>query len=216
MIRVRALASGAFPTAEAALAAGEITVEHLDHLIRFHASLSAAVHPDVWAGHEPNLVAIACEHPPLRFARALHRAVGPRLDPDGYLPSEKELTQPQNRLHLTWCRNGRLLFHGELDHEVAVLFTAYLEPYLTRRPAAEDGVDLRSIDGLYCPIEGGPDLLPVSVSEARRLACDCRIVPITLSVDSLPLDIGQATRTIPAHIRRSVVDRDQGCAFPGV
>jgi hypothetical protein len=113
-----------------------------------------------------------------------------------------------------------------------VLFAAYLEPYLARRPASEDGVDLRSIeqrrgdgraewialgrDGLYSPIEGGPDLLPVSVSEARRLACDCRIVPITLSADSLPLDIGQATRTIPAHIRRSVVDRDQGCAFPGV
>jgi hypothetical protein len=152
-------------------------------------------------------------------------------------------------------RNGRLLFSGEFEHEVAVLFAAYIEPYMRRRSANGDGVDLRSAEqrrgdgmaewialgreGVYSPIEGGeraqvtvtvgldqlisglgtatlgPDLLPISVSEARRLACDCRIVPITLSADSLPLDIAQATRNIPAHIRRSVVDRDQGCAFPG-
>jgi hypothetical protein len=61
----------------------------------------------------------------------------------------------------------------------------------------------------------GPDQLPFSVSEARRLACDCSIVPIVLSADSVPLDIGRASRTIPVNIRRAVVHRDKGCAFPG-
>ncbi|MGB6456169.1 MAG: HNH endonuclease signature motif containing protein, partial [Streptosporangiaceae bacterium] len=32
---------------------------------------------------------------------------------------------------------------------------------------------------------------------------------------SLPLDIGAATDTIPAHIRRAVTRRDQHCRFPG-
>ena len=32
---------------------------------------------------------------------------------------------------------------------------------------------------------------------------------------SLPLDVGTATETIPAHIRRAVAHRDQHCRFPG-
>jgi hypothetical protein len=32
---------------------------------------------------------------------------------------------------------------------------------------------------------------------------------------SLPLDIGAATDTIPAHLRRLVIARDRGCRFPG-
>jgi hypothetical protein len=32
---------------------------------------------------------------------------------------------------------------------------------------------------------------------------------------SLPLDVGQATKTIPAHLRRAVIARDRCCRFPG-
>jgi len=32
---------------------------------------------------------------------------------------------------------------------------------------------------------------------------------------SLPLDVGTATETIPAHLRRAVTVRDRGCRFPG-
>jgi hypothetical protein len=32
---------------------------------------------------------------------------------------------------------------------------------------------------------------------------------------SLPLDIGRATDTIPAHLRRAAAVRDRGCRFPG-
>jgi hypothetical protein len=31
---------------------------------------------------------------------------------------------------------------------------------------------------------------------------------------SLPLDVGAATETIPAHLRRAVIARDQHCRFP--
>jgi hypothetical protein len=34
-------------------------------------------------------------------------------------------------------------------------------------------------------------------------------------VVSLPLDVGAATSTIPAHLRRAVIRRDRHCAFPG-
>jgi hypothetical protein len=36
-----------------------------------------------------------------------------------------------------------------------------------------------------------------------------------LSAVSLPLDVGPATETIPAHLRRAVTTRHPHCAFPG-
>ena len=35
------------------------------------------------------------------------------------------------------------------------------------------------------------------------------------STPSQPLDLGRATRTIPAHLRTAVIQRDQHCQFPG-
>jgi hypothetical protein len=42
-----------------------------------------------------------------------------------------------------------------------------------------------------------------------------RLAPGTIASVSLPLDIGAATGTIPAHLRRAVAVRDRGCRFPG-
>jgi 5-methylcytosine-specific restriction protein A len=54
-----------------------------------------------------------------------------------------------------------------------------------------------------------------SPSQLRLLACDRGIVPAVLGTSAEPLDIGRATPTIPAGIRRAVTIRDQGCAHPG-
>jgi Domain of unknown function (DUF222) len=56
---------------------------------------------------------------------------------------------------------------------------------------------------------------PLSASEARRWACDAKIIPIVLGGASEPLDVGRAMRTVPLSIRRALVARDRGCAFPG-
>jgi hypothetical protein len=42
-----------------------------------------------------------------------------------------------------------------------------------------------------------------------------RLLPGTPASVSLPLDVGTATDTIPAHLRRAVAVRDRGCRFPG-
>ncbi|MBV9141377.1 MAG: DUF222 domain-containing protein [Pseudonocardiales bacterium] len=55
----------------------------------------------------------------------------------------------------------------------------------------------------------------VSASEARRWACDAKIIPVVLGGASEPLDVGRAMRTIPLSLRRALVARDRGCAFPG-
>ncbi|MGH3865237.1 MAG: DUF222 domain-containing protein [Pseudonocardiaceae bacterium] len=55
----------------------------------------------------------------------------------------------------------------------------------------------------------------ISARDARRLACDCKLIPVVLGGDSEPLDVGRAMRTVPLGIRRVLVARDRGCSFPG-
>ena len=56
---------------------------------------------------------------------------------------------------------------------------------------------------------------PISAAAARRLACDAGIIPLVLGTKSEPLDIGRASRIVPTGLRRALIARDQGCAFPG-
>lgn len=55
----------------------------------------------------------------------------------------------------------------------------------------------------------------LSAADARRWACDAKIIPVVLGGNSEPLDVGRAMRTVPLAIRRALVARDRGCAFPG-
>ncbi len=55
----------------------------------------------------------------------------------------------------------------------------------------------------------------VGPAVARRLLCDCDVIPAVLGSAGEPLDIGRATRVWPAAIRRAVGLRDGGCIFPG-
>jgi hypothetical protein len=55
----------------------------------------------------------------------------------------------------------------------------------------------------------------LSASAARRWACDAKVIPVVLGGASEPLDVGRAMRTVPLSLRRALVVRDGGCAFPG-
>lgn len=68
-------------------------------------------------------------------------------------------------------------------------------------------------DGLQQALLHGAGLLDAAT--ARRLACDCKLIPAVLGTDSEPLDIGRTNYTVPIAIRRALILRDRGCAFPG-
>uniref|UniRef100_UPI0039BFA9EC HNH endonuclease signature motif containing protein n=1 Tax=Lentzea alba TaxID=2714351 RepID=UPI0039BFA9EC len=55
----------------------------------------------------------------------------------------------------------------------------------------------------------------VSADQVRQLACSAGIIPLVLGTQSQPLDVGRKARTFTAGIRRLLVTRDRGCAFPG-
>jgi hypothetical protein len=53
----------------------------------------------------------------------------------------------------------------------------------------------------------------VSAETLRRVACDCGLVAVSHHGEKL--DIGGRARSIPPAIRRALMVRDRGCAFPG-
>jgi hypothetical protein len=55
---------------------------------------------------------------------------------------------------------------------------------------------------------------PLHPTAIRKIACDADIIPVLLGSDSRVLDIGRTTRIFPPHIRKALIARDQGCAFP--
>ncbi|MPY80416.1 MAG: DUF222 domain-containing protein [Actinophytocola sp.] len=54
---------------------------------------------------------------------------------------------------------------------------------------------------------------PVTAEQARRLACDARIVPAVLGSNSEILDLGRETRTATRAQRRALAARDGGCVM---
>ncbi|MGH3824453.1 MAG: DUF222 domain-containing protein [Pseudonocardiaceae bacterium] len=54
----------------------------------------------------------------------------------------------------------------------------------------------------------------LAAAEARRLACDCCVVPMVLGSDSMPLDVGRQQRLATPALRDALAQRDKGCSFP--
>jgi hypothetical protein len=54
----------------------------------------------------------------------------------------------------------------------------------------------------------------ISPAAARRLACDAGLLPVVLGGAGQPLDVGRQRRLFTGPLRRAVLIRDRGCAFP--
>ncbi|MGA4727612.1 DUF222 domain-containing protein [Micromonospora taraxaci] len=57
--------------------------------------------------------------------------------------------------------------------------------------------------------------LQLTPDTVRRLACDATILPAVLGSAGQVLDVGRQRRLITGPLRRALVLRDGGCAFPG-
>ncbi|MCZ7377122.1 HNH endonuclease signature motif containing protein [Micromonospora sp. WMMC250] len=57
--------------------------------------------------------------------------------------------------------------------------------------------------------------LHLTPDTVRRLACDATILPAVLGGTSQVLDVGRQRRLVTGALRRALVLRDGGCAFPG-
>jgi hypothetical protein len=55
----------------------------------------------------------------------------------------------------------------------------------------------------------------LTATQVRRMACDALLIPAVLGGDGQVLDLGMARRLFTGAVRRALVLRDGGCAFPG-
>jgi hypothetical protein len=74
----------------------------------------------------------------------------------------------------------------------------------------QPGYTGRTGDGTALFAFGGP----VNPATIRKIACDADLIPVVLGGEGRILDIGRASRVFPPHIRKAIMARDQGCAFP--
>jgi hypothetical protein len=83
------------------------------------------------------------------------------------------------------------------------------------RPHITVTIDYETLLGLRNKAAVLDDGTPLPPSALRRLLCDAEILPVVLSGDSIPLDLGRTRRTYTHHQRRALAARDKGCVFPG-
>lgn len=55
----------------------------------------------------------------------------------------------------------------------------------------------------------------LSPAAARRIACDARVLPVVMGGAGQVLDVGRERRLFTGPVRRALMLRDRGCAFPG-
>ncbi|WP_045875213.1 HNH endonuclease signature motif containing protein [Pseudofrankia sp. DC12] len=56
--------------------------------------------------------------------------------------------------------------------------------------------------------------MPLSHAVLERLCCDADLTHLLLSKEGMPLELGRTRRIVPPWLRRALVARDGGCAFP--
>jgi len=54
----------------------------------------------------------------------------------------------------------------------------------------------------------------VTPATVRRMACDADVAPVVLGSHSEILDVGRVRRLVTPAIRKALIVRDRGCAFP--
>jgi hypothetical protein len=74
-----------------------------------------------------------------------------------------------------------------------------------------DEAVLASDDGVGT-LEGG---VPIAAETIRRLTCDGRLQTVVHDEAGRTIGVGRVTRTVPPHMRRSLLARDGGCAYAG-
>lgn len=227
------------PFAAAAMAAGELSEDHVAVLAEAMAGLPAAV--------EANLVDYAQQHEP-RSAKAFCKELAYRLDQDGPEPGDFEPAPPRNVVRRQW-KAGRYHLFADVDAETGAKLDALIDPLAKPEPADLRRAPEREGDA-FCEVIGlalradqhrisGGERIQLTVTldydklrtaigtarldngehipmnQVRKMACDSGIVPMLLGSRSQVHDVGRKTRTINAGLRRVLVARDRGCTFPG-
>lgn len=139
-----------------------------------------------------------------------------------------------SRLVAAYTQSNRRASEGATDRHDEGLRTpaqraadglmALVGAHVRGRRASDDGrpgagvVVTMSLDALQARGEQAgliSDGQVISAGELRQVLCDSAVIPVVLGGTSEPLDVGRERRLVTPQIRRALVVRDGGCAFPG-
>ncbi len=109
---------------------------------------------------------------------------------------------------------AQTLLYGLVAACKLALSTAALPSTGGHRPQVMVTIDYKDLIGAthqagYSVFSG-----QMSAGSIRKLACDADMIPLVLGSSGQILDVGRAQRLFPPHLRRALVARDKGCAFP--
>ena len=150
----------------------------------------------------------------LEHRTAPRRARGRRSDPDGRHPSSVQVDPPQAdgtdlpvnydvRLGLAFCEILEHLPSDAADGRVGV--NGFTVAVHIEDEALRTGIGSATLDT-------GAE---ISAGEARRLACNAGVLPIVLSGDSVPLDLGREKRLFTRYQAAALAVRHDSCAVQG-
>ena len=244
MLTARALADR-LPVTAAALAAGDVSIEHAGVLARATETLPEPV----LARAEGLLVDTAREWDPAVTARAGAR-VRHVLDTGGE-DEQAGREHAARRLHVSRTFAGMVAVDGLLEPAAGEVVLTALQALSTpqpgdsrtpgqRRADAFEEMSRRVLDSGQLAECGGErphvtvtvDLAtlqarpgaspaeatwvgPLRGEDARRLACDAGVSRVLTNGPSEVLDVGRRTRTVSPALRRALVVRDGGCVYAG-
>ncbi|WP_434993527.1 DUF222 domain-containing protein [Arthrobacter sp. Ld5] len=141
---------------------------------------------------------------------AAGRAPGPARDP---APGPEPASQEQPVDHCGPTRPQQLL-DGLVSACRIALSTGGLPATGGHRPQVMVTIDYRDLVGETERAGDAVFSVQIGARTIRRLACDADIIPLVLGSEGEVLDLGRAQRLFPPHLRRALVARDKGCAFP--
>jgi hypothetical protein len=262
-VALAAALDGRLAATGAALAAGEISLEHAQVIRQAVDALPVALPASTRSEGQTWLIEQARTFDPQALAR-LGRHLLHVLDPDNgrALESEEAEQQRKQTFSLGHRHDGTRIPKGCFTPEAGALIDAALDAVSAPGPSADGIPDPRTpgqrrAEGLLelirlalgspeMPEDGGEPVTvvvtvpletlegrlhgsrsshnpaaelengaPISAETARRLACDAFIVAAVLGTTSEVLNIGRLSRAVPRPMRRALVVRDRGCAFPG-
>jgi hypothetical protein len=169
------------------------TEESVGEATRAHANRSLRVHRDANRGLMTITVELPLETGEL-IEKALDRARDNTASPTPELAGESWSAQQADAL-LT-VANAFLAGNGQ---QVTATSDNYQVTVHVDQTALVNGDGRSSL-----PIES-----------VKRLCCDADAVVIIEDSRGEPLSVGRKTRTVPAAIKRALISRDKGCAYPG-
>ncbi len=133
----------ALPVAAAALRDGVLSSDHVEVIAKVARELPPHVPAAAREAAERTLVDAAHRFDARTLARIGDR-VRAVLDQDGTPPSDRELAEPVNELHLHARRDGRLVIRGEFAPEASALIAAVVSPLAKPRASSDTGPGQRS------------------------------------------------------------------------